>query len=358
MKKHSTPLLISLALILLIPSVAFASWWNPLSWGYSWHIFGGLQKQQDEIKNKNWQVTLYNLSTSTLSTATTTSPNNSISVVGGRLKKKVQESVEAQTTIVPTTGVQQIAQGRKDAVVKAYQTIIEWHISFGDQLSLDIQSIDRDLGMLYDAPSTDLVNIQRKLTSLRRGRITNLYKAHLKIIDALKYAQSSFRSDGLESYEKHDPDSFITALLSDKRKEYDDMLSSFEKDKNEYRVSLEKTKIYLNNSPTSQNSVNNYDQSSPATSIGTPAIVIKGQFRSELTNFSFTGRTDNDTTGIRSSCIFPNGDTISIANWMVGDNEIRAEVGGAFGSDPGTYLCHFSIDGTNIRSPNITIEVQ
>ena len=170
MKKYLS--IIALA-TLIVPSVAFASWWNPVTWFNNWSFLSGNDTKTQILENRINELEM-KLASTTTSTATSTKHNLDASATTGtptydELLKAKQEKAAAIRTTLNTTSV----TAPKPTQTHQDQTLKYKHLLFGDDFINSVTNLK-----MIPTESNNLISMIDKRIVLVNQLISN-YEAVL-----------------------------------------------------------------------------------------------------------------------------------------------------------------------------------
>jgi hypothetical protein len=198
MKKYLPALILT---TLIIPSVAFASWWNPISWFNGWSFSNNsddktqaLEKRIADLENKinsNASTTAPVISTSTVTTATTSVTNK----VTKKTTVPVDNSVNIQAQVKAQVEATLKANAEQDALIAKQK--IDAQIQTNQATCIAINTEETTLNKnLYDS----ITYFQSTIYPIFSSRISNDFTLEHS---NLSYAHDSFFRD-IEDFKNND----------------------------------------------------------------------------------------------------------------------------------------------------------
>ena len=116
----------------VIPQIAFAAWWNPISWFNGWSFFYRTDNQTQVLENriKELEKKLGSTATSSAVIATTTATKNTPQIVSPKTipvvtEKKKETSPTNQTPIISKETMLEISNVR--AIPSSYKVSVQWN---------------------------------------------------------------------------------------------------------------------------------------------------------------------------------------------------------------------------------------
>lgn len=328
MKKYQKSFLLIVVGVILIPQIALASWWNPLSWFGSWG-FGKVDTKTQVLENRIAELEK-KLDDTTASTTATTTPNI-FNVTKATTQVETGMAVKPKTTTTPNTQATKpipVAQDNqtqtdqykkiiinKIAEIYAVASSIPSYIdkvtpSIDSRIDVLNSTIEKNKTSAANAPDTFSRDFALGMNEMYKGdnglselqktsqnHIKDLIKGMMESLNAEAatiYQMTSISATEFEKLSTHYDEALkkMNGNFQDQEKSYSDYLAYTKKENDDYKYALDLFKAKIYSASTNSNYIApqiNYTSVQPVIPVIVPPRIQTCYFSSQTSRSQTTG---------------------------------------------------------------------